>query len=116
MSTGRLMFELIKTHPWRYAVNAVLWSAIWSMPILAGLITAAFFNRIDTGVGANVPTLIVLILAYGAGRIGVMTWGMHSDVNFMFRLQLVMKKNLFERILEMPGAQSVDAAQGEVIT
>ncbi|MBT8198230.1 MAG: ABC transporter ATP-binding protein/permease [Acidimicrobiia bacterium] len=116
MSTGRLMFELIKTHPWRWALNAILWSAIWSMPVIAGLITAEFFNRIDTGVGLNVPTLIVLILAYGAGRIGVMTWGMHSDVNFMFRLQLVMKKNLFQRILEMPGAESVDEAQGEVIT
>ena len=36
MTTARLMFDLIRTHPWRWTLNAVLWSAIWSMPVLAG--------------------------------------------------------------------------------
>ena len=35
--TGRAMWRLIRAFPWRYAANLVLWTIIWTMPIIPGL-------------------------------------------------------------------------------
>ena len=114
--TPRLISGLVRSFPWRWLANVVLWTSIWTMPILVGLITRAFFNRLETGVGLNITTLVVLMAAYGLGRIVVMVVGMHNDVHFMFRVGSLMRRNMFARILTLPGAQAVDAASGELIT
>ncbi len=114
--TTRLVGGLIRSQPWRYAANAVLWTSIWTLPVLPGLITRAFFNRLESGVGFNVTTLIAFIAAYGLGRLVIMVTAMHNDVHFMFRLGALMRRNMFARILARPGAQSGEEASGEVIT
>ena len=114
--TRTMLRSLIRSQPWRYAAHVFLWTAIWSLPILVGLITRAFFNRLETGVGLNVTTVVVLIGAYGLGRLVNMVVAMHNDVHFMFRLGALMRRNMFAGILSLPGVQSGQKAAGEVIT
>lgn len=116
VQTPRMISGLVRSFPWRWLANVFLWTSIWTMPILVGLITRAFFNRLETGVGLNIATLVVLMAAYGLGRVIVMVIAMHNDVHFMFRVGSLMRRNMFARILTLPGAQSVDAASGELIT
>ena len=70
----------------------------------SGLITRAFFNRLETGVGLNVTTVVVLIGAYGLGRLVNMVVAMHNDVHFMFRLGALMRRNMFAGILSATGS------------
>ncbi len=116
--TARLGASLIARQKWRWALNVVIWVAIYVLPIIPGLITQAFFNRVsgaETG-GLGVPVLVGLIAAYGFGRIAVMFWGMWVDIHFRFRVQTLLRHNLLTRIYERPGAQSLAETPGEAMT
>ncbi|MDX2343973.1 MAG: ABC transporter ATP-binding protein [Acidimicrobiia bacterium] len=111
----RLMRQLIKAAPGWYAANVVLWTLIWILPVIPALITQRFFDEIGT-VGFNPATLIAMLLGYGAARLAIMFVAMWNDVNFMFRVSSTLRRNMLERIFDMPGAQSVREASGEIIS
>jgi ATP-binding cassette subfamily B protein len=111
----RMMRHLIKAAPGWYAANVVLWTLIWILPVIPALITQRYFDELPT-VGFNPATLIAMLLGYGAARLAVMFVAMWNDVNFMFRVSSTLRRNMLERIFDMPGAQSVREASGEIIS
>jgi ATP-binding cassette subfamily B protein len=115
--TTRALVRLMRAHPWRYALNLVLWIGITAMPFIPGLITKEFFDRLDAGpAGINAGTLIALLATYGVARLVIMFAGMLNDVNFIFRTGSLMRRNMLERVYSLPGAQAVDESPGEMIT
>ena len=118
VSPARLGARLIRAQPGRYSVNALLWTAIWVMPIVPGFIIQAYFDRIaDTGrVGLSVDTLIVLLVAYGLGRLAVMGVGMWNDIHFMFRNGALLRRNMLARVYDLPGAQALAESPGEALS
>lgn len=114
--TPQLIAGLARTFKWGWLVNVILWTTIWTMPVLVGLITREFFNNLEGEIGFTITTLVVLMVAYGLGRIAVMVLAMHNDVHFMFRVGSLQRRNMFARILMLPGAQATEAAPGEIIT
>jgi len=116
--TARLGASLLAFQRWRWALNVTIWVAIYVLPIIPGLITQAFFNRVSgtTTGGLGVPVLVGLIAAYGFGRIAVMFWGMWVDIHFRFRTQTLLRHNLLARIYERPGAQALAETPGEAMT
>lgn len=116
--TARLGASLIARQKGRWALNVAIWVAIYAMPVVPGLVTRAFFDRVSgasTG-GPGVPVLVSLIAAYGFGRIAVMFWGMWVDIHFRFRNQTLLRRNLLTRIYERPGAQALAETPGEALT
>ena len=65
LPTIRMMRHLIKAAPGWYAVNVVMWTLIWLMPVVPALITRRFFDGLGEA-GFNPATLIALLGAYGA--------------------------------------------------
>ena len=118
ISTARLGLGLIKYQKGRYALNVITWASIWVMPMIPALITKAFFDRItgESTVGFNVPTLVVFVVVYAIGRISIMFLGMWNDAHLMFRIGTLMRRNMLERIFELPGAQSMKESPGEAIS
>ena len=116
VGTSRLIYGLARTFRWRWLANVVLWTAIWTTPILLGLITREFFDTLGGDIGFTVPTLVLMVAAYTLGRMAVMVLAMHNDVHFMFRVGALLRRNMFARILSLPGAQATEAAPGELIT
>lgn len=116
--TAQLGLGLIKYQKGRYLVNVLTWASIWVMPMIPALITKAFFDRItgETSAGFNVPTLVVFVVVYAVGRIAVMFLGMWNDAHLMFRIGTLMRRNMLERIFELPGAQSMKESPGEAIS
>lgn len=115
--TGRALLRLMRAHPWRYGLNLVLWIAITVMPIIPGLITKEFFDRLNAGpAGINVGTLIAVLAGYGVARLVVVFTGMINDINFMFRTGSLMRRNMLERVYALPGAQAVEESPGEMIS
>ena len=111
----RLMARLIRVAPGWYLANVFLWTSIWVLPVIPALITQRFFDELGEA-GFNPATLIALLIGYGLARVGVMFIAMWNDVNFMFRVSSTLRRNMLERIFDLPGAQSVKEASGEVIT
>ena len=115
--TFRLIRGMIRRQPWRYTANSFLWITIWAMPVLPGLITARFFDGISgSQVGANVGTLVTLIVAYGFARVATMVLGMWNDIHFQFRNGALLRRNMLERIFELPGSRALKDSPGEAIS
>lgn len=116
MNTVRLILKTAATQPLLWFLNALGWSTIWSMPILTAVLAQQFFSRLETGAGFTVPTLIAFFLGYGVARIIVMMLAMYNDAHFIFRLGATMRRNMFDRILSLPGAEAVEESPGEAIS
>jgi ATP-binding cassette subfamily B protein len=109
---------LIRAQPGRFLLTTLAFTLIWVMPIVPALISRAYFDRIggEETVGFTVPTLIWLMVAYGAARLMIMVVGMWTDIHFMFRNGALMRRNMLARVFEMPGAQAVERSAGEAIS
>ncbi len=114
--TGRLMLGMVAYAPWRYAANVILWTTMWLLPVIPGLLTAQFFNQLEAEPGFNPTTLIAAFFAYGLARLVVMVVGMLNDVHFGFRTSTLLRRNMLERLYETPGADAVHESPGDMIT
>ncbi len=115
--TGSLMVHLAKRFKVRYFMNLFVWTSMWALPIIPGLLTRRYFDSLEAGtVGANVMTIIVAFLAYGVGRLVMMVLGMWNDAHLGFRLESLLRRNMIERMYALPGAQSVEDSPGESIS
>jgi ATP-binding cassette subfamily B protein len=116
--TLKLMMGMVRFAPWRYAGNAILWTLVWVMPVIPGLISKEFFDGLtgEESVSFGVNTLIAFMGAYGLGRVVVVAVAMLSDVNFRFRVSSLLRRNMIGRILALPGARAVPDSPGEAIS
>ena len=114
---GRVLWELIKRQPLRYAVAQVLWISIWSMQILVGLIIAWYFDALtDSMTTSQMGMVVAALFAYAAGRSVVIFLGMRNHASLLFRAGALMRRNLLGRIYELPGAAALDESPGEVVS
>ncbi len=106
MSTGRLLWRLLRTRPWLAALNIVLASVIALLDLLPGPATQAFFDRLtgQTAVGFRPETLIVALLAIALARTVLKTTAaLISDVHD-FLMSATVRHNLLAHLLARPGA------------
>ena len=68
--TVGLIRRLTTFRPGRYALNALLWTTIWAMPIIPGLITKEFFDGLtgDAEMSSSVTMLIRSVIAREVDR------------------------------------------------
>ena len=116
-SFTRVLWRLARAQPWRYAAAVILWSAIWTMPVIPGLIIAAFFDQLDEGIaGSTVAIIVATMFAYALGRSVCIFLGMRNHASLLFRAAGTMRRNLLVRLYELPGAAGLDETPGEVVS
>ncbi|MDH5615102.1 MAG: ABC transporter ATP-binding protein/permease [Acidimicrobiia bacterium] len=116
--TFKLMLGIVRFAPRRYAGNAILWTLVWVMPVIPGLISKEFFDGLtgEASVSFGVDTLIAFMAAYGLGRVALVAVAMLNDVYFRFRVGSLLRRNMIGRILSLPGARAVPDSPGEAIS
>ena len=114
---GRVLGTMMRGQPWRYTLALVVWTLIWTMPVLVGVIIAFFFDQLEAGIDANTVTLVVLAtLAYAVARTAMIFVGMRNHASLLFRAAGIMRRNLLLRMYELPGAETLDETPGEVVS
>jgi ATP-binding cassette subfamily B protein len=114
---GKVMWELIKRQPARYALAQTLWITIWSMQIMVGIIIARYFDALTEGITASqLVSVVAAMFAYAAGRAIIIFFGMRNHGSLLFRAGALMRRNLLGRIYELPGAAAMDESPGEVVS
>ncbi|WP_169085836.1 ABC transporter ATP-binding protein [Paenibacillus sp. PL91] len=118
MSTFMYMWRLICYRKAWYITNALVWTIIYLMPIFPGLITKAFFDSltIDSAAGYGTWGLIALLIGAALARSATVLIGFITDVNFRFRMGMLLRRNLLEHILKEPGARAIPCSPGEAIS
>jgi ATP-binding cassette subfamily B protein len=113
----RVMLRMIRRQPVRYSFALFLWISIWTMPILVGLISAAYFDALTAGIDVNTLTLLVAaLLAYALTRSMFIFMGMRNHAYLLFRAAATIRKNLLVRIYELPGAAGPIETPGEMVS
>ena len=114
---ARVVFTLIRNQRLRYLSSLVMWITIWTTPIIVGLLIAAFFDQL-TGetAGWNLATIVAVLWAYLAARIGAVFAAMRLHSSLLFRAGAGMRGSMLSWIFSLPGARPVDETPGEVVS
>lgn len=93
-------------------------SAMIFLTLLGQLVPLAireFFNLMtgEQGLGFNLPTLIVLLIVAEGSRILGLFGLVLTNVPYMVRTSLILRKNLLTHILRRPGARALPDSPGE---
>ncbi len=114
---ARVLFGLIRTQPVRYSFAMFLWTSIWVLPILIGLVSARYFDALAEGMTTSVLTMVVAaVFAYALARAVFIILAMRNHGSLLFRAAATMRRNLLVRIFELPGAAGLDETPGEVVS
>jgi ATP-binding cassette subfamily B protein len=118
MRTYRFMWGMMLYRPWLYAADAVLWTVIHTIPMVSGLIAREFFDTL-TGharLQVGVEGLIALLAAVALFRVVAILRGALADILHRFTMSALLRRNILECVLNLPGARSLPESPGEAIT
>lgn len=118
MSSFQYMMRLIGYRKGWYAANALMWTIIYLMPIFPGLVMKMFFDSLELSGAAAIGTgtIIALLLGAAIARSASIWIGFITDVNFRFRMGMLLRRNLLEHVLKEPGAKAIPCSPGEAIS
>ncbi len=110
--------KIIRHWPRQYALALLSWTTIRFLPLLPGLITRQVFDVItgSAPAGANLPTLLALLVGIALARMAMLIVGQMAWVPFYFETFGLLQMNMFEHILKQPGARALPGTSGEAIS
>ena len=113
----RMILALIRNQPVRYTFSVLMWITIWTMPIIVGLIVAAFFDDLTgEAAGWNLPTILLALWAYVVARIVIVFGAMRLHSETLFRAGASMRGSMLAWIFSLPGARPLEETPGEVVS
>jgi len=112
------IWRLIVYRPWLYLANALAWTGVHIAPLATGLIVREYFDSLvgKGATGLSVWSLIAISVGFAAARVVLMLGGALADIRHRFNMKSLLTANVFERILERPGATALDETVGEAIS
>ncbi|HJZ45798.1 MAG TPA: ABC transporter ATP-binding protein [Roseiflexaceae bacterium] len=118
MKTYQYMWRMIRFRPWLYLADGVLWTAIHVAPVLPGLAARELLDTLSghAQFGLSVWALIGLLMAIALGRVMLVLGGALADIPHRFSMSALLRRNLLERILELPGARALPESTGEALS
>jgi len=119
LKTWQYMWRLIQFRPGHYLALGILETLFFGVfPQIVAWITYAFFNTLtgDAPASVGVYGLIVLLMVTALARVAAIFGDVAVYFSFMYTLAALLRKNLFEHILQRPGARAVPGSPGEAIS
>lgn len=117
MKTKTLLWRLVRFRPWLFLLALGLNIGGRLLFLAPGIISQAFFNKLagSAQVNFNVWALIALFLAAELAQGTVMTMTYATEMTFRLTLASLLQLNLFQAILQHPGASALPSSPGEAI-
>ncbi|MBY6275962.1 ABC transporter ATP-binding protein [Symbiobacterium thermophilum] len=117
MSTWRFVWGLITYRPWVYLAAVVSFTVAYILPVVPGLLTQAFFDRLTGAapVALDPWAIIALLMAAAVARVAALAAGFFASATGRESMANLLRRNVLERILEMPGAAALPESPGEAL-
>ncbi len=118
LPTWRVLWRILRVRLWFYGLMIALRTLVFAAaPLATGLLLQRFFDRLSGAepAGAGPWTLAALLVAVALARAMVVTVDLWAVSCWNFLAGTLLRKNLFERILQRPGARAVLSTPGEAI-
>jgi ATP-binding cassette subfamily B protein len=119
LSTWRYWWELIRCHPRLYSATTLLRIVIFAFGFQAwGLATRWFFDSLtgDAPLAWGPQAWAALLVVVSVARSALILVDMYLYFAWQFSSSAIMRRNMFERILQRPGAHALPSSTGEAIS
>ena len=112
------LWRMVRFAPWLYLATVGLRIIVFGgIGQAYGLLTRAFLNHLtgQAQVGVGPWAIIALVAGLVMGRVGLVFADVVVNYRLRFTVGALLRRNLFERILERPGARAVPGSPGEAV-
>jgi ATP-binding cassette subfamily B protein len=115
----KYLTRLVAFSPWPYLGIVLLRIMIFAVvPQVSGLITREFFDTLtgESQAGFEPWSLIALMVGAAVARVASIFGDITLEFALMARTRALMRKNMFNSILQHPGARAVPGSPGEAVS
>lgn len=118
MKTWQFLWRLIRYRPWLYIFDSVLWILFYLSLLAPGLVLREFFDTLSghARLGIGIWGIVASQFAAIAATLAALWVGVWVDSRFRFNTRSLLQRNMFESILNRPGARALSESVGEAIS
>lgn len=118
MKAWRFFLSLITFRPWLFAGNWLSIILLFVFEMLAGFAARDFFDRLTASAHGDLTLwwIATLLIVSAVGRVIFSLGCQLTNAPFMFTNSALLQKNIFRRLLQLPGASALPASSGEAIS
>jgi ATP-binding cassette subfamily B protein len=119
VNTWKYLWELIKFRPWLFLLLGFLETLFFAVfPQITGLIMREYFNTLtgNAALTLSIDAIVALLIAVALARAGAIFADVAVYFKFRYMIAALLRKNMFERILDLPGARAIPDSPGEAIS
>lgn len=118
MTTWQLAWRVARVRPWLFFWGFTLWVLFAAIPVLTGLLTRSVFDALTGGAaaGANLWTLIALLLGVEGGRLVVFFLMMLLWSRWWMGTEVLLRRNLLSWLVQGPGSRILPDTTGETVS
>lgn len=118
MNSFRIVLEMVRYRPWKFAVSALLWSIMHGVPVAFGYLIGQVFDGLTGGATiSDAPWVPVAVFAAIAiSRNGVLWLGEYIWIDYWLEQSLQLRRNMLRWLLEAPGSRRIEMSTGRAIS
>lgn len=118
LSPWRVGWRLARYRPLLFSVAFAAWVLFYLVPLATGLVTRAVFDALTgtSPAGLDIWTLLALFVGVELARGGVFVLATISWNASYHIMQVVLQRNLLERLVQGDGARGLPDAPGEAVS
>lgn len=118
MRTHHYLWQLLRYKPWAWLLTLLAYLTLYGLNFAPPLIARAIFDRLTgaSPVQFNLWTLVIVLFGTAVGRQAAYVALTAGQLWYLNLISALVRANLFEQILQRPGAQAVPASAGEAVS
>jgi ATP-binding cassette, subfamily B, bacterial len=118
LTTVQTMLRLARIRPWYFIMTHVIWTADYCLPLLSGLLIREFFDALSGSAAAHMDARTAIALLVAVESTHVLSTGVGIGVWFTVwqTLKSVLRRNMYEWLLQAPGARRLPDSPGEAVS
>ena len=118
MNTIQNIWKLLRYKPGLFLLTSLCWGAFHSTPIFIGLLVREIFNVMagDATAGYDIWTLLAFLVGMSLGRVSIMIGGVWTWSTLYYILGSLVRRNIFDWIMNGPGTRKLPSSPGEAVT
>lgn len=118
VQTWRLLWGMLRYKAALFALDSFFLVLMQATPLVPGLITRWFFDVLSgrTAAGLEPWSIAALLLVVALGRVVVILCAVSLDILHAFYVKSMLRRNMLEGVLDLPGTTALRQPLGEVLS
>jgi ATP-binding cassette subfamily B protein len=113
---SRLLLTLLWRRRWTFLADALLGATFFLVGMVPGLLAKAVFDRLDGSGSSPVTVLLAVLVLVKVVHVCLGIGWMALDTALRGALLMLLRRNLFERVLARPAARALPVPVGDALS